>query len=402
MPRHSSHLRTSLLIFAISLGMLAGTADAASLKGKSYPDEHKVLKAKESGYEVLQLTSDPADDSGIYFTNRSFVPDENGLVFTSRRTGDWNLFYMNLGDFTFKQLTDGKNISGLGAEVSAVTHEVIYREGKAVKAVNLKTLAERTLATAPAGYNAGSLSVTADGTTVAFSISENIKLTTKTDKIYSDMEEHFAKRPWSAVLTGKTDGTGLHEVARQKKWISHTLISPTNPDLILYCHEGRWMQVEQRMWLVNADGSNNRPLRPEEKPEIAIGHEFWFGDGIRVGYQVRYPGGKPMIGVADTRDGSYHEYPLPYADGHMEASHHGNFFIGDGSDKDPYLNLYRLENGKITGRHIFRHGSNFSQQHWHPHPSFSPDDAYVLFTSCREKNGNVYLIKMPALESIAL
>ena len=385
-----------LLALSVCLGLYAVTAAAATLKGKVYPDEHKVLKAEESGFEVLQLTTNSADDSGLYFTSQSFVPDDNGLVFTSKRTGAWNLFYMNLKTFTFVQLTDSKKISGTGADVCAATHEVFYRDGQAIKAVSLKTLAEHTLTTVPDGYSVGSaMSVTASGEALAFSISEKITLTTKTDKIYSDMDERFAKRPWSAVWTGRADGTGWHEIARQKKWISHTMISPTNPNLILYCHEGRWGQVEQRMWLVNSDGTNNRPLRPEEKPEIAIGHEYWFGDGIHVGYQVRYPKGKPMIGVADVRDGTYHEYPAPFSDGHTQASHHGDLFIGDGSEKQPFLSLYRLEDGKLTGKHIFRHGSSFSQQHWHPHPAFSPDDAYVLFTSCREGNGDVYLIKLP-------
>ncbi len=379
---------------AASISGFAG--DTNSLKGKVYPDEHKVIIAEESGYEVLQLTTNSADDSGLYFTSRSFVPDENGLVFTSRRTGAWNLFYMNLKTFTFVQLTDSKKISGTGAEVSPATHEVFYSEGRMIKAVHLKTLAERVVTTVPEGYSLGSaLSVTASGKALAFSITTNLVLTTKTKVIYSDMDEHFAKRPWSAVLTGNADGSGWHEIARQEKWLSHTLISPQNPKLILYCHEGRWNQVEQRLWLVNADGSNIHPLRVEEKPEISIGHEFWFEDGIHVGYQVSYPKGPKMIGVADTRDGSVHEYQAPYTDGHVQASHHGNLFVGDGSDKDPYLNLYQLADGKLTGRHIFKHGSSFSQQYWHPHPAFSPDDAYVLFTSCRAGNGDVYLIKLP-------
>jgi oligogalacturonide lyase len=384
------------LSVCLGLSGIAAAADGATLKGKVYAGEHKVLKADESGFEVLQLTTHSADDSGLYFTSRSFVPDDNGLVFTSKRTGAWNLFYMNLKTFTFVQLTDSKKISGTGADVSPATHEVFYRDGQSIKAVHLQTLVERTLTTIPDGYSLGSaMSVTASGEALAFSISENIPLTTKTKVIYSDMDERFAKRPWSAVWTGRADGSGWHEIARQKKWISHTLICPQNPNLILYCHEGRWNQVEQRLWLVNADGTNNHKLRPEEKPEIAIGHEYWFDDGIHVGYQVRYPKGKPMIGVADVRDGSYHEYPAPYSDGHTQASHHGDWFIGDGSDKEPFLSLYRLEDGKLTGRHIFRHGSSFSQQHWHPHPAFSPDDAYVLFTSCRAGNGDVYLIKLP-------
>jgi len=386
-----------VLGLGLALPLATPAAPPATLKGKIYPAENKTLTAKESGYEVLQLTSSPADDSGLYFTSQSFVPADNGLVFTSRRTGAWNLFYMNLKTFEFVQLTDSKAISGTGAEVCAATHEVFYREGKAVKAVHLTTLAERTIVTIPDNYSVGSaISVTADGSALAFSITSNIVLTTKTKVIYSDMDEHFAKRPWSAVMTGKADGTGWHEIARQQKWLSHTLISPTNPNLILYCHEGRWNQVEQRLWLVSADGSNQRALRPEEMPEISIGHEFWFADGIHVGYQVRYPKGPAQIGVADTRDGTYHEYPTPFSDSHTQASHHGDLFIGDGSNKEPFLSLYRLVEGKLTGRHIFCHDSSFSEQHWHPHPSFSPDDSCVLFTSCRAGNGDVYLIKIPA------
>ena len=103
-----------LLALSLCLGLsaCAVAADAATLKGRVYPDEHKVLKAEESGFEVLQLTTNSADDSGLYFTSRSFVPDDNGLVFTSKRTGAWNLFYMNLKDFTFVQLTESKKISG--------------------------------------------------------------------------------------------------------------------------------------------------------------------------------------------------------------------------------------------------------------------------------------------------
>lgn len=382
----------AIVSLALSVG---GLAAAATLKGKIYPAENKIFAAPESGLEVNQLTSDPADDSGLYFTSRSFVPDDNGLVFTSRRTGSWNLFYLNLKTFEFVQLTDSKRISGTGAEVCAATREVFYRDGPTIKAVHLKTLTERTITTVPEGYGVGAaVSVMASGQALAFSISENIKLTTRTDVIYSDMDEHFAKRPWSAVLTGRADGTGWHEVARQKKWISHTMISPTNANVILYCHEGRWDQVEQRMWLVNGDDTNNRPLRPEETPEVRIGHEYWFDDGIHVGYQAQYPKGQKMIGVADTRDGSFREYPAPFSDGHTQASHHGNLFVGDGSDKDPFLNLYELKDGKLTGRHIFRHGSSFSQQSWHPHPAFSPDDTYVLFTSNRAGNGDVYLIKI--------
>ena len=106
------------------------------------------------------------------------------------------------------------------------------------------------------------------------------------------------------------------------------------------------------------------------------------------------PKSPKMIGVADARDGMFVEYRAPFSDGHTNASHHGNLFVGDGSDKEPFINLYELKDGKLTGRHIFRHGSSFAQQHWHPHPAFSPEDKFVLFTSKRAGAGDVYLIRI--------
>lgn len=369
-------------------------ATTASLKGKIYPDEHKTFVTPESGLEVIQLTSDPAEDAHLYFTGDGFVPEDHGLVFTSKRTGRWNLFYLNLETYQFVQLTDGKKISGTGAVVSPATMEAYYRDGSEIKAVHLKTLAERVITTVPKGYNTSSLSVTVDGRALAYSIQEDIPITTKTDKIYSDMAERFKKRPWCAVVTGRTDGTGWRETIRIKKWLSHTLVNPLNENIILYCHEGSWGDVEQRLWVISSGGRDNHPLRPEETPAVKIGHEFWFRDGIHIGYQVQVPGEPKSIGIADVLDGSYLEYPTPYNDSHVQASSTGETFVGDGSEKEPYINLYQLANGKLTGHHLWKHEGSFAQQYWHPHPRFSPDDNYVLFTSSRGGNGNVYLIKL--------
>lgn len=374
--------------------LTAKPAEKTSLKGKIYPDEHKTFVAAESGLEVIQLTTDPAEDAHLYFTSDGFVPADHSLVFTSKRTGYWNLFYINLETFKFVQLTDSKKISGTGAVVSPAKKEVYYRDGSTIKAVHLKTFVERTIDTIPAGYDVSTLSVTASGNALAYSIQENILTTSKTDKIYSDMAERFQKRPWCAVVTGRTDGTGWHEVVRQKKWFSHTLINPLNENLILYCHEGPWGDVEQRMWLVDSAGRDNHPLRREEKFKVKIGHEFWFHDGIHVGYQVQEPEGVKSIGVADVLDGLYHEYPTPYNDSHIQANSMGTTFVGDGSEKEPFINLYHLDSGKLTGTHLWKHESSFSQQHWHPHPRFSPDDRSIVFTSSRDGNGNMYLIKL--------
>ncbi len=379
--------RYALCAFIIIAGL---PALAVSNKGKQYPCEWTEFKSAESGCRILQLTTSPADDSGLYFTNDGFVPQENSLVFASKRTGKWNLYYMNLTDGSFVQLTDG-SVGATGAAVSPATMEAYYLANRQIKAVNLHTYAERTLYTLPAGYFASTLSVTNDGRTVAFSVSEDIPIASKTDKIYSDMAERFAKKPWSAVIAVKTDGGGSGwEVHREKRWFSHTLINPRDPDLILYCQEGEWNKVPQRMWLVNSDGGANRPLRPEEDPVVAIGHEFWLKDGLRIGYQCTTKTKGKCLGIANAQTGAYQEYP-GMNDNHMQSNSAGTLFVGDGQPKEPNLNLYRINNGRLDRTVLFRHGGSYEQQYYHPHPIFTPDDQGVFFTNNRDGNGNIYI-----------
>jgi oligogalacturonide lyase len=152
--------------------------------------------------------------------------------------------------------------------------------------------------------------------------------------------------------------------------------------------------VRQRLWLIDAGGRDNIPLRREDTSSVAIGHEYWVSDGIHVGYQVTEPDGPKSIGIADVIDGSYFEYPTPYNDAHTQMSHTSDTFVGDGSDHEPYLNLYRLADGKLTGRHLWKHGGSFAPPTLSAQPRFSPDDKFVLLTSTRDGNANVYLIKL--------
>lgn len=387
------NLRTEfLLIFSLVLFLPPDPSiDGKSLKGQVYPAEWREFSSLESGNRVVQLTTDLADDSGLYFTNNGFVPHDHGLVFASRRTGRWNLFYMDLETGKFIQLTDGPNVKATGAVVSPITMEAYYVDARELKAVHLKTLVERTIYSLPLGYSPNTLSVSSEGKVVAFSFVEIIPMTTKTDKIYSDMAERFVKRPWSTVITVNTDGSGWHEVLREKLWLSHVLINPKDPKIILYCQEGPWEKVPQRMWLINSDGTGNHPLRLEEKPEVRIGHEYWFKDGIHVGYQASFKGQQKSIGIANSLTGVYKEYSGAN-DTHTQANSHGTLFVGDGNMKEPYINLYRIENNHLILTRLLKHGGTYDQQYYHPHPIFTPDDQSIFFTSNRDGNGNIYIL----------
>ncbi|MDQ7990729.1 MAG: oligogalacturonate lyase family protein [Candidatus Dactylopiibacterium sp.] len=375
--------------------LLIAPALALATKGERFAAESRIV-ADEDGYTVTQLTTHPADDAVLYFTNAAVSPADEMLVFTSRRTGYWNLYGLDLRSHGIVQLTDSKRLSGTGAVVAPVSREVFYKDGRQIKALSLQTLEERVVTDLLPGFIV-SAAVTAspDGKVVAVSQVEDIPVSTRTDVIYSDMDERFEKRPFSQIYTGNGDGSDWHTVAGQKKWISHVLLSPTAPHTLLYCHEGHWARVEQRMWLIGRDDRGNRLLREEETPALSIGHEYFFPDGVHVGYHGNYapPDRRPFIGVADIRDGSYREYPTPTGNTHTQANAAGTLFVGDGNARAPSINVYALREGRLETRLQYRHDGSWAKQDWHPHPSFLPDGG-IVFTSNRGGDGNVYLLRM--------
>jgi oligogalacturonide lyase len=394
--RTETNMKSAITKSALLLILTFTASSLFADKGKTWTDEHQTLKDSETGYEYIRLTASSSDDSALYFTGNAYIPADNLLFFASKREKNrWQIFSVNLKNYVITQITDLPKVSATSAVVCAKTREVFFFESGFVKAVDLKTLNVRTIVKIPDGYNASSVSVTDDGKFLAFSISEKVKLTTTTSTIYSDMDEHFNLHPWSALMTGKADGTLWHEVARQQDWISHTMISPTNPNLILYCHEGSWKMVPQRLWLAAVDGSFNKMLRPEEKPEIRIGHEYWFDDGIRVGYHGSIPGKGSMVGIVNTSTGAYTEYFTPQSNEHTFATRDAKRFVGDGTAKAPYISLYDFVDGKLKDRRLVRHNSDFSRQEWHPHPRITSDGKILVFTSVNDSAADLNMLILP-------
>lgn len=56
--------------------------------------------------------------------------------------------------------------------------------------------------------------------------------------------------------------------------------------------------------------------------------------------------------------------------------------------------LYRFDGGYDRPAWLCEHGGDFSLQIGHPHPIFSPDDRWVLFTSNKGGVCQVYMAEV--------
>jgi len=50
---------------------------------------------------------------------------------------------------------------------------------------------------------------------------------------------------------GEKPGT-IRTLLHSTDWVNHLLFSPTDPTLLMYCHEGPWQKVD-RIWMIHTD-----------------------------------------------------------------------------------------------------------------------------------------------------
>jgi oligogalacturonide lyase len=188
----------------------------------------------------------------------------------------------------------------------------------------------------------------------------------------------FEARPLTRFWLLTADGCKVWLAHEEKRHLQHLLFCPTDPTTILYCHEGPWSRVEQRMWLMKWDGSDIRPLRYQAHPDIRIGHEYW-QDGQTVAYAYACPArGEPQsVRIIDVWTGK--ETTLTeHGYSHFIGDRGGNRIVGDDSQ---HVTLLDVASGALTPLAVHGQALTIANTLYHPHPAFSPDGERVVF--CR-------------------
>src|SRR5471032_612857 len=83
----------------------------------------------------------------------------------------------------------------------------------------------------------------------------------------------------------------MRTVLRAADLLNHLQFSPTDPSLILFCHEGPWHKVD-RIWTIRADGSGLTPIHKRGMNMEIAGHEFFSPDGRKIYYDLQTPRGE--------------------------------------------------------------------------------------------------------------
>ena len=296
-------------------------------------DEIMEYRDEETGARVRRLTGDGSDNVHLYFTSESFLAGPaNRLVFASNRSGRFQFHLLDIEAAKLVQVTDGEDLSPVMACLDPAGR-LFYFDGPVLRAVALDTLEDRELYRVPEGVRPGLPSCTADGRYVAFAYSESRAVSTETGRIYSTMAERYYQHPSCVIMRIDTSNGQAMAAWGERAWISHVLIHPSQPDLILFCHEGG-SHVSQRMWTVDVStvrGRQAKPLYPQRPDEFCV-HEYFTRQGeVGFQYELDRDGQLEHYNCFIRPDGTWiRQYLLPgRRPGHIQSNSDNTLVVGD-------------------------------------------------------------------------
>jgi len=364
----------------------------------------------DTGHRVIRLTREPGSDS-FYFNVNGYTPDGKEMVYTTPK----GISVLNLATLEARSVVTG---SVHAIEVGRKTPTLYYskwsedHKQSTLWATNLDTGETRKLADLPP--RASVVTINADETLGAGTFIEGdataggaydgkgasgrmspTNLGEPLNKSEMMRRRLAAKLPMTMFTLDLRTGEMKTLLQHSTDWLNHLQFSPTDPTLLLYCHEGMWWLVD-RIWTIRTDGTHNQLVHQRTMESEIAGHEWWGADGKTVFYQLHFRATKLSYIASynvETGERIWYYYTADMSSIHDNSSPDGKMFCGDGDNHSPWIFLFHpvltADQGTL-GTNLIKGGVlqaeklvNMSKQNYRlePNPSFTPDEKYIVFRS---------------------
>jgi len=379
---------------------------------------------KETGHRVVRLSREPGSQS-LYFYQNAYTTEGDKLIITTP-TG---VSTVNLKTREIERVVDGRvNVIVVGRK----SRQVYYTKDGTLYATHLDTRATREIVKLP--FRGGLSSHNADETLLLGARTEvegqgpygggrqrqfgtNPALTemkgpdgkplTYAERKEVMMNNRLEQRLPMSMYTVSTKTGEVKTILRTTDWLGHLQFSPTDPNLIMFCHEGPWHKVD-RIWTMHADGSGLTKIHTRTMNMEIAGHEFFSDDGKTIWYDLQTPRGEDFwvagYEIATARRTWYHLQRDEWSV-HFNVSRDGALFAGDGGDSEmvahapdgKWIYLFRpsavpdvagirnphsddlIKSGFFRAERLV----NMSKHNYElePNVSFTPDGKWLVFRS---------------------
>lgn len=389
-------MRKWLVLFAATC--FAATWPASQSTPPGEPPREWIDPA--TGHRVVRLSRE-AGTASLYFHQNPYTAKGDIFVVTTP-TG---VSTINLKTREIRQVVEGR-VSGI--IVGRKTRRLFYRRENTVLATDLDTGNTREIVKLPANLRAGSgLGVNADETLLAGSAVVGSQAA----------EERAGQAPAASgrglaarlalrlpmvlytinIRTGEV--TTFHHAT---DWLNHVQMSPSDPNLIMFCHEGPWHLVD-RIWTIRTDGTSLKKIHSRTMDMEIWGHEFFSQNGRIIWYDLQTPRGKEFwLAGYEVNTGRRYKYRVErgHWSVHYNASPDGRLFAGDGGGPNSvaapgngqWIYLFRPRGDHLEAERLVNLENH--DYRLEPNVSFTPDGKWIVFRSNMHGPTHVYAVEV--------
>jgi oligogalacturonide lyase len=427
---YSTTVRSSGKIAAcliLASGMMLAPAVYSQAQGSGAPAQLQPPPAswvdQSTGHRIIRISDQPGS-RGLYFNETAFTPDGTQMVYAAPR---------NVYIYDFRSNASRLLVNGPVSEiVVSKSQQLVYfmkLGDQTVYVADVQTGELRAIAKLPGRANIATAN--ADDTLLAGAFIEG------PGAQYNDVVLPPGIRPSAAArMTQRLESKlpmvlftlDLHSgtvkpILHTTDWLNHIQFSPTDPSLLMYCHEGAWEDVD-RIWTIKSDGTNNQLIHTRTQNMEIAGHEFWDTDGKTIWYDLQVPRGKNFyLASYNTETGGRRRYQMDLNQWsvHFNGDLASGLFSGDGGSHyqaagapdgqwielyHPQLNDSSNANGNSSiqaGIMQSEHLVDLSKHDYRLEPNvrFSPDHKYVVFTSNMFGPSYVFAVEVNAAKGYA-
>jgi oligogalacturonide lyase len=393
----SRHRRIAAFIVPALIAIAAPPASQAA-------DEPPVEWVEASGHRVVRLSREPGSAS-LYFHQNPYTAEGDKLLFTTPE----GLSTVNLKTRAIESVVEG---SAAQVVVGRKSRQVYYTRDNIVYATHLDTRATRAIARlAPELRRGSGLAVNADETLLAgsyvegavgFSPVPGTEPAKRTGGRRVDLEARWSLHLPMRLYTVAIASGAVETFHPSTEWLNHVQFSPTDPKLIMFCHEGPWHKVD-RIWTIHTDGTSLRKIHTRTMDMEIAGHEFFSPDGAIIWYDLQTPKSQVfwLAGhVLATDETIKYRVERAHWSVHFNVAPDGKRFAGDGGGphsvaapgNGQFIYLFTPEAGRLKAEvlvDLAKHDYSLE-----PNVTFTPDGQWIVFRSNMHGPSHVYAVEV--------
>jgi len=350
-----------------------------------------------TGHKVIRLSREPGTAS-LYFHQNPYTAEGDKMIVTTRG----GIATINLKTREIEQIAEGRAGNLI---VGKKSRQVFYTRGDTIISTHMDTRETREIAKFPPGMRGGSgFAINADETLLGGSSNRVQPAEPPRAPVGpgASLEARWAVRGPMQLYTIDIKTGKIVTFHPSGDWLNHVQFSPTDPSLMMFCHEGPWHKVD-RIWTIRTDGSGLRLMHKRSMDMEIAGHEFFGPDGKTIWYDLQTPKYKVFwLAGVEIASGKAIRYPVErqHWSVHFNVSPDGKLFAGDGGGprsvaapgNGQWIYLFTPNNGALRAEKLVdlaKHDYSLE-----PNVTFTPDAKWIVFRSNMHGATHVYAVEV--------